>query len=479
MEEVFLSKREETLAKNTVAFAIGNFASKLLQIVLVPFYTRVLTKGEYGTVDILQAAVALLIPIFALAIYESVFRFSMEKEQDKSAVLTVGLVITVLGVVAMCLIGFALAFFVSPLYVWLVIANTAANALWTSLSQYTKAIGRTALFTVNSVLTTFLVLVLNVVFLVPLQLGITGYMLGYTLANFLSGLMLILCLKKDFKIDFKKINAPLVRQMLIYALPLLLNGICWWLSSFTDRIMIFTMLGDEENGLYAAASKIPHILAVLVTIFYQAWQISANLEYDAEDASGFYSKTNEQNIAFTLLAASAMIVLCRPISTVFLGAEYSSAWVFIPTLVLSTAFFSFAQFLISIYTAHKKTKMAFITNIIGTVINVVLNAVLIPIMGALGAAIATTVSYFVLWLVRVFDTQRLVKISYKIPRLIISSIIIVAQAILITLDLDYVITYTVSSIGLLLVAILYRDVVISLFRFCIGFIKKIFVKEKK
>lgn len=72
-------EREKKLAKNIVIFAIGSFSSKLLQFLLIPFYTRVLSNSEYGTIDILQNIATLLIPIISLTISEAVFRYAMDK----------------------------------------------------------------------------------------------------------------------------------------------------------------------------------------------------------------------------------------------------------------------------------------------------------------------------------------------------------------------------------------------------------------
>ncbi|MBR1968406.1 MAG: flippase [Clostridia bacterium] len=473
-----MANREETLAKNTVIFAIGNFASKLIQVVLVPFYTRVLSSGEFGTIDLLQAIVALLHPLISLSMQESVFRYAMEKDTDKSAVLSLGLSVTVLGTLIMCLGGGIVSIFIDPTFVWLVVANTAVNALWAVILQYTKAIGKSGLYTINSAVATVFVLAFNVVFLVLLEMGIVGYMLGYICANLLAALILIFCLGKDFKVRFKPITKTLVKQMLLFSMPLLLTGICWWLSSCTDRVMIVAILGDEENGLYAAASKIPHILSVIVTIFYQAWQVSANQEFDKKDTSEFYSKTYEQNAAFTFILGSLMIVLCRPFSSVFLGAEFVSAWDLIPPLTISVVFFSISQFLVSIYGANKKTGMAFVTNIVSTVINVGLNALLIPCMGTMGAAIATAISYFVLWLVRVFDTRKVVKMQYNVPKTVAVILIIVAQSVFICLDLDIILTYALSALGCVVIIALYWKTVWSLFKFCLSFVAKIFKKRK-
>lgn len=472
-----MARREESLAKNTMILAIGNFGSKLVQIILVPFYTRVMTTSEYGTVDIMQALVQLLLPIVAISIFESVFRYAMEKEYDTTAVFTVGITVTFVGITVMSLIGGILSGFFDPTYIWLVIANTAVVALWTLLSQYARAIGKTVLFSANNVLVTFLVLIFNLIFLMWLKMGITGYMLGYILANLFSALHLAVGLKKDFKLSFKNVNKKLFKEMLIFAIPLVFNGICWWLSSFTDRIMIVYYLDASENGIYAAASKIPHLLSVVVTIFYQAWQTAANQEFKSRDVSEFYSKIYEQNSACTFLMGSALIVLSRPINMLFLGSEYSKAWVLMPTLILSTVFFSFSQFLIAVYSANKKTTMALVTNMVCVVSNIVLNALLIPKFGTLGAAVATAASYVILWFVRIFDTGKIVKIKYKTFNIAISSLIVILQSVLVCADLDIYITYSVCVIGTAVLMFIYRKTLISILKFGIGILKQVLHKN--
>ncbi len=468
-----MAGREEKLAKNTIIYAIGSIGSRLVQIVLVPLYTRVMSTPEFGTADILQAVVQLLLPIFALAIFESVFRYSMEKNYDRIGVLSIGMIITVIGSAVLALLGTAASVFIDPVFVWLVVLNTFACALWTLLSQYTRAINRTVLFSINNIVITLLVLGFNVTFLVVLKWGITGYMLGYALANIFASLMLIIFLKEDFRIDFKKANKGLLKEMLKFSFPLMLNGICWWLSSFTDRVMITAFIDSSANGIYAAASKIPHMLSIVVTIFYQAWQMTANQEIDSNDVDQFYSKIYEQNSACTFLMASFLILMSRPINAVFLGPEYSEAWFLMPALIISTTFFSFGQFLLAIYSANKNTKNALVTNMICVGCNIVLNAVLIPTVGTLGAAIATSLSYVILWFIRVFDTGKIVKIDYKIKNIAVSSLILVLQSVLICLNKDILFTYLISTLGFIVLVVMYWKTVLAILSFGISIVKKI------
>ena len=69
------------------------------------------------------------------------------------------------------------------------------------------------------------------------------------------------------------------------------------------------------------------------------------------------------------------------------------------------------------------------TNLIGAVINVIFNALLIPMWGALGAAVATSFSYLVLWLTRVITTQKIVYLKYDLKKITMCSILLISQAV--------------------------------------------------
>ena len=69
--------RTKRLLKETAWFAFGNFGSKLLSLILIPFYTNILTTSEYGTVDIITTTINLAIPIGVLHIHGLIAVFPM------------------------------------------------------------------------------------------------------------------------------------------------------------------------------------------------------------------------------------------------------------------------------------------------------------------------------------------------------------------------------------------------------------------
>lgn len=100
------------------------------------------------------------------------------------------------------------------------------------------------------------------------------------------------------------------------------------------------------------------------------------------------------------------------------------------------AFSCFVTFLGSVYMVERKSVLSFLTTALGAVINIVFNLILIPKYGALGAAFATFFSYFVVYIVRIFDTSRFIKIKVQISRFALSSIILLAQSLILLNEVE-------------------------------------------
>ena len=57
---------------------------------MVPLYTSILTTADYGTYDLFNTTVGVLIPILTLNVQDGVMRFAMDKNYDRRAIVTVG-----------------------------------------------------------------------------------------------------------------------------------------------------------------------------------------------------------------------------------------------------------------------------------------------------------------------------------------------------------------------------------------------------
>lgn len=430
--------RYRSLVNNTLLFGLSTFGSKLLPFLMLPLYTRVFSTDEYGLRDLLIASCNLMVPIITLCIHEAVIRFGMEKETRRRDVFTTSIVVI--------LSGYALLWLFYPLigrvehhqgYMYLLYAYTLTAALRSSVTHFVRASGFVKLFALDGVMTTLLTVVLNVVFLVPMRLGVHGYLLATVLADAASVLFLVFFLKLYRFLSLRGLNRATLKEMIAYSVPLMPTAVFWWVTNLSSRYFVTFMVGLEATGLYSAAGAIPRMITLVSTIFIQAWQISAFTEYKSEEGEKFYSTVFRSYYTLIFLAASGIILLVKPIMMVLVSPAFYESWRYVPFLVLAVGFSCLVTFLGTVYNAHKRNVMITLTTFIGAGVNVLLNILLIPRIGANGAAIATFISFFLVFLIRAADTRRYMKIAMQSPRIAVTLALLLGQTAVTLIQPDY------------------------------------------
>lgn len=419
------------LIMNTVIFAIGTFSSKLMVLLLMPLYTRVLTTADYGTMDVVVSVSNMLLPLVALSISDGVIRFGLDRSSKKSDVFSIGL--------ATSLAGFLLFLCAYPLmkkiafisdFVWLIYLYLFAASMQSVTAQFVRSMGLVRLYAFNGMFNTFCTIVCNILFLVVFQWGINGYILSVIVSNLLSMVFLWWAAKLWQYVKFKGVSSQTARAMLVYSIPLIPATIMWSITNVSDRLMVTYFLGESANGLYAVANKLPTIISLISSIFTQAWQLSAISENDQKDRDAFYSNIFQSYQTVVFLAGCGLLWLIRPLTRLMYAEAYFESWQIAPFLVISVVFSCFSSFYASFYMATKKNMMAMVTTLAGAVMNISLNLWLIPIYGVQGAAFATASSYLTVFFIRAIDTRRLVKLKMDLPRFLLNTLLLVAQGLI-------------------------------------------------
>jgi O-antigen/teichoic acid export membrane protein len=220
-------------------------------------------------------------------------------------------------------------------------------------------------------------------------------------------------------------------------LPLIPSTVFWWITGVSDRYMVAYFCSDEMNGLYAAAYKIPTLLTYVVVIFNDAWKLSAVAESDnREECAKFYSGVFKYYIAVMFAGGGMLAVGAQIFAKILFAESYFAAWVFIPILSAATVFTALDTFLGSAYFTVKRTGMSFWTSLIGAVLNIALNIILIPsegpLGGAIGASIATFVSYFAVFVIRAVTMKKFIPFKMYPVKLILNTVLITAIAVTMT-----------------------------------------------
>ena len=463
----------KTLMSNTLLISIGTFGSKILVFFMVRFYTGYLTPSDYGTADLITQTANLLFPIISLGITEGVFRFALDNERGRRSIFTVGF----LTITAGSLLFFAAVPLLNTVkefrgYIWLIIIYTMASCYHSLCSQFIRATGNTALFAVQGIINTCLVITLNILFLAVLSIGVTGYVLSVVLADSICTVFLFI--KERLWRQFtRRPKKSAFIKMVKYSIPLIPTTIFWWITSVSDRYMVNALIGSAENGIYGVSYKIPTILTLVSTIFMQAWQFSAVIEShgDRREHIKFFTGVWRSFQAVMFLAGGAIIAFAKPAIRILSAEEYYSAWEYVPLLSASMIFTSFVSFTGTVYVVTKQSGISFITAMAGAAINIVLNFLLIPSpLGVQGAAIATFVSYFAVFLIRAVNSRKYIPFKLYGGYVAVNTVLILVQTVFMVLELPYWIA--VQAVCLILLAVINFKFILACLYKAISFIKK-------
>jgi O-antigen/teichoic acid export membrane protein len=231
--------------------------------------------------------------------------------------------------------------------------------------------------------------------------------------------------------------------------------------------MVSGFIGTEANGIYAVSYKVPTFLTLLSTVFMQAWQFSAvsESENDKGEHIDFFSKVWSSFQSVMFLAGWAIVAFSVPVIKILTTPDYYSAWKFIPLLAASMIFNSFANFMGSVYVVEKRSKNSFLTAMLGAVLNIILNFLLIPTaLGVQGAAIATFISYFAIFIIRAINVQKYIPFKLYMPQVLLNTAVILLQSAFMIFSLPFNIPVQVVC-AVLLIIINYKFIMVFVDKF--------------
>ena len=399
--------RYKKLLGNTMLFGLATFSSKILTFLMLPVITRLVTPEDYSTMDLVANSSLFIVPIISLCVHEAVIRFGLDKSERKSDVFTTAILTIFTGYMFLWLCWPAVGLVTRIRdYRGLIYVYVLTSALRSTVTHFVRASGFTRLFALDGIVTTVSTVLYTILFLGPLKLGVSGYVFATILADAISaaGLVLLLRLHRFFRP--RELRRGTLRAMLRYSAPLVPTALFWWITNLSDHYLVDAITGEAANGLYVISYKIPTMITLVSTIFIQAWQVSAFSEEDPKERDRFFSTVLGGYQTLIFLAASGLILLIRPITKILVAPEYYESWRHVPFLVLALSFSCLVTFLGTIYNVAKHNRMVGITTGVGAAVNLGLNLCLIPVYGANGAAFATFISYFVVFVIRAVDTRR-------------------------------------------------------------------------
>ncbi|MDD3013603.1 MAG: oligosaccharide flippase family protein [Candidatus Gastranaerophilales bacterium] len=426
-----MDKKKE-LVKNTLILAAGKLSVQLISLILIPVYTFFLSPKEYGLVDLIITYAALLIPVITLQLELAAFRFLVDcrdDEEKKSNIISSIIKIDFFILISFLFISITIANFVNIPYFWIILANISIGIFCNLFLQIARGLGKNKEFAISSSLISLVNLILTILLLVVFKTGVIGVITALTIANLVCAAYLFIKLNiykyfKNIKLDKKE-----TVELLKYSVPLVPNGVSWWVVNLSGRTIISIVISTAANGVYAIASKIPAIFMSIFGIFSMSWTESISSHIHSEDKDKFVSETFNASVGF-FSSLGLILIATTPIFLPFLiDSSYMDAINYVPIMIVGSVFNIVVGIYGSIYVALKLTKKVATTSIYAAIINLILSMLLISDFGLYGPAIATAIAFLAMATFRYYDIKKYIQINYDKKLFInicILSIVIIA-----------------------------------------------------
>lgn len=406
--------REKKLLKNTIIVALGQIGSKFSVFLLLPLYTSYLSTVEYGTVDLLNTYISLLLPIVFLQMEQAIFRFLIDNrnnEKEKSILISTVLLTVLMQAVLLIILFLIVGKFVVNQYKHFFVANVIASMFSSLLLQTSRGLGDNFTYSLGSIVSGVGTIILNILFIVFFKWGAYGMLSATFIANLLCAIFVFLKLDIPKLFSFKAWNKTTLNSLWRYSIPLVPNALSWWIISASDRTIVSHFLGVGINGIYSASNKFSGIIVTLFSVFNMTWTESASMSINDKDSSSYFTNIINTSIKlFSTICLLFIAIIPFVFSLLITGESFSGAYYQIPILIIATLFNIVVSLFGSIYVALKKSSEIAKTSIYSAIINISLNLLFIRFIGLYAASLSTLISYFSMTIYRYFDIQKYIKV---------------------------------------------------------------------
>lgn len=440
------------LAGETALYGLSSIVGRLLNMLLVPFYTRVLdTTNEYGAVIDLYATSAFIMVLFSYRMESAFFRFGTPV-QDREKTFGAGMMSLL---VTTALTAGLLLFFAQPIADILQYPQHPEYIRWFTLILAFDCLAelpfarlrleqRPRRFVAIKLTNIAVNIGMNLFWLVfcpwAADQGMNwvhavwtpGLGVAYIfLSNLLASVVTLLLLSPQIRAIRWTFDPELWKRMILYAAPLIIVSLAGIVDEMFSRSMLKYLLPGtaQENlgqvGIFGANYK----LAALITLFTQAYRYAAEPFFFRHAAEKDAMRTQAQVTKwFTITSAAGMlaILLFLDIVKYFIAPQYWSGLHVVPVLLLANlllgVYYNFSIW----YRLKDRTGLGAWISIAGAVITILLNLILIPLYGFTGAAWVTLVCYTFMSAATWYTGQKHYPVPYEIGRMALYVVLVFA-----------------------------------------------------
>jgi O-antigen/teichoic acid export membrane protein len=390
------------MLNNAFIYLFTGILNKAIPFLLLPVLTRYLTVEDYGTLSIFQVLLSFVIPIVGMNMQSNITRNYSKKTRDETALLIGNLMLVLLFAVLLVEVSLGVLLTLQGTFFgissfWILLLPFVAGL--SIVNQFNMTIlrnqERATMFGMFQIVNTLINLTVSILLIVGLGFGWEGRGLGVFIAAFCLGFVSLIFIRRQKLVIFS-VRQDLINEILRLSIPLIPHGVGGVVIGLSDRLFIDQMVNKEAVGLYAVGYTFGMVVNLCVDSFSQAWSPWFHKKMNNTD-----NNTKKRIVSFTYLYFVSILLIALIITYVskivfpfFIDLKFDAATGFIVWIAVGYAFRGMYTMMFPYLIFKANTRfIGFVTGFTAF-INIILNYFLISINGEVGAAQATLIAWF-------------------------------------------------------------------------------------
>lgn len=444
--------------KDFFIYGIASVLSKIIAVFLMPVYTSVLTREEYGAMALIVSCKGIIDLFSNLNIHSGIARDYYEKDVNRSRLVSTGFYsILTLSISILCILIITKNFWTESVLelpqkydfaFLLMLLSIPAGSILSYFSILTRFKKKPILYTIGSLIQILIQISISVIGVVVLRYGIVSVFVGVLIAE-LFGIIYFAFINREYiELSFEW---KYLKRALLYAIPTLPAILAGWIDTSVGQIFINKYVSMEDLGVYSIALQFASIFTLISIGLNNTW---GPFLYENYTKEGFKKQVND---LFTIIVLGLTIVsvtislLSKELVLLLSNSSYINAAEYIVLLCIPMAVYLLFPIVSSGISISRDTKYIGIAYVAGSLINILFLLLLMPKMGIIIVPISLALSRIVSYIIQYIVTKRkgILILPSKYIVFLIAVCIVMYFVVIFDISLIYRIILTIAIDGLI------------------------------
>lgn len=467
--------------KASLWFLVCSFLQRGISVITTPIFTRLMNSSEYGEFGTFNSWMGIITIFITLNLYSGVYtqgliRFSDERKIFSSSLQGLNLVLCVIWAA----VYFVFRTFWNSLFhlsttqmvaMLVMIWVGAAFNFWLAeqrvLLNYRQLVGVTLIISLSKPL-------VGILFVYYSDDKVTARILGLCLVELIGYTFFPIWQMLKGKVFY---SSKFWKYAVSFNLPLIPHYLSQVALNSSDRIMIRSIVGTSESGIYNLAYSISSIMTLFNTSLIHTlnpWMYQKIKDKDLK----LIPRIGYMSLIIIAFVNLVLIIFAPEVVSIFAPPEYMDAIWVIPPVAMSV-FFMFAYSLFACFEFYyKKSNWIMVASVTGAVANLILNYIFIHKCGYVAAGYTTLVCYIIYSVMHYIFMDRVIKSELKEKNIYNFKYLLYISGTFLTVSFLMMLTYKAYIMRYFLIVIMviltvvYRNKIIEIVKSIVQLRKK-------